>query len=126
MSKIAFATCAAHRDGFDDDRIAAPLVGAEFRVWDDESVDWDAYDRVVVRSVWDYTERVDEFLAWAESVGPERLRNSPELLRFNADKRYLTQLDAPTVPTTLLEPGDGTAGLRHRDRGQAERLRRSP
>ncbi len=105
MSKIAFVTCAAHRDGFEDDRIAAPLVGAEFRAWDDESVDWTAYDRVVVRSVWDYTGRVDEFLAWAESVGPERLRNHPALLRFNADKRYLTQLDAPTVPTALLEPG---------------------
>ena len=105
MSKIAFVTCAAHRDGFDDDRIAAPLVSAEFRVWDDQGVDWTAYDRVVVRSVWDYTGRVDEFLAWAESVGPGRLRNTPALLRFNADKRYLTQLDAPTVPTTLLEPG---------------------
>jgi len=24
-------------------------------------LDWDAYDRVILRSVWDYTFRVDEF-----------------------------------------------------------------
>lgn len=106
MPRIAFATCSAHPAGIDDDQLAARLVGAEFKVWDDAAVDWHAYGRVVVRSVWDYTTRLDAFLAWAESVGRERLRNTPELIRFNADKRYLVQLDAPTVPTTLLEPGD--------------------
>jgi hypothetical protein len=110
MPRIAFATCSAHANGFPDDRRAAELVAAEFRVWDDEAVDWQAYDRVVVRSVGDYTTRHDGFLAWAESVGPERLRNTPALIRFNSDKRYLTQLDVPTVPTTLLEPGEPMPG----------------
>jgi hypothetical protein len=106
VPRVAFATCAVLPDGIDDEQQLAELVGAEYRVWDDNSVDWDAYDRVVVRSTWDYTRRPDEFLAWADRVGAQRLRNSPELLRFNADKRYLNQLAAPTVPTTLLEPGD--------------------
>jgi hypothetical protein len=109
-SRIAFATCAAQRHGNQDDQPAAELLGAEFQVWDDPAVDWHAYERVVVRSVWDYTSRVDDFVAWADSVGHERLRNSPELIRFNSDKRYLKQLDAPTVPTTLLEPGDQMPG----------------
>ena len=106
MQRIAFATCSVFPHGIDDDQPLAELVGAEFQVWDDESVDWSAYDRVIVRSTWDYTGKLDDYLAWAESVGPERLRNTPALIRFNADKRYLTQLEAPTVPTTLLEPGD--------------------
>jgi hypothetical protein len=110
MTRVAFVTCAAHPEGIEDDQRAAELVAAEFLVWEDESVDWRAYDRVVVRSVWDYTSRVEAFLAWADAVGGERLRNTPELLRFNADKRYLTSLDAPTVPTTLLEPGDPMPG----------------
>jgi hypothetical protein len=110
VTSIAFATCSAHPAGIADDQLAAELVGAEFRVWDDESVDWNAYDLVVVRSVWDYTTKLATFLAWADAVGHERLRNTPELLRFNSDKRYLTQLDAPTVPTTLLEPGDSMPG----------------
>lgn len=105
MPRIAFATCAAHPTGTADDQRAAGIVGADFAVWDDESIDWQAYDLVIVRSVWDYTTRASEFLAWTERVGVQRLRNSPELIRFNFDKRYLTVLEAPTVPTTLLEPG---------------------
>jgi hypothetical protein len=105
-SRIAFATCSAHPRGIEDDQPPAELLAAEFQVWDDPAVDWRAYDRVVVRSVWDYTARVDDFVAWADMVGPERLRNSPDLIRFNSDKRYLKRLDAPAVPTTLLEPGD--------------------
>jgi hypothetical protein len=110
MTRIAFATCSEHPDGIADDQLAAQLVGAEFQTWDDESVDWHAFDRVVVRSVWDYTTKLEAFLAWADAVGSERLRNTPELLRFNSDKRYLTGLEAPTVPTTLLEPGDPMPG----------------
>lgn len=106
VPRIAFATCSVLPDGIKDELEVAELVGAEYRVWDDDSVDWDAYDRVVVRSTWDYTRRPEDFLAWADRVGMKRLRNSPELLRFNADKRYLKELGAPTVPTTLLEPGD--------------------
>jgi len=110
MRRIAFATCSAHPAGIEDDRQAARLLGADFRVWDDPSVDWHAYDLVVIRSVWDYTTKIDAFLAWTEAVGGERLRNRPELIRFNSDKRYLTMLDAPTVPTTLLEPGQAMPG----------------
>ena len=106
MTAVAFATCAAHPSGIPDDQPAAALVGAEFQIWDDESVDWHAYDRVVVRSVWDYTTKLDAFLEWVRAVGGGRMRNSPELIAFNADKRYLATLDAPTVPTRLLEPGD--------------------
>jgi hypothetical protein len=89
-----------------DDRRVAELAGADIRVWDDQTVDWGAYDRVVIRSTWDYTRRVSEFLEWCRSVGPERLRNIPELIAFNIDKRYLGVLNAPTAPTTFVEPGD--------------------
>jgi hypothetical protein len=89
-------------DGWEDDQPAARLLGADFKRWDDANVDWQAYDRVVLRSVWDYTHRSEEFLAWCASVGPDRLRNRPELVAFNADKRYLIELDVPAVPTALV------------------------
>lgn len=104
--KVAFATCSAMPDGWVDDHPVAALLGAEYQVWNDESVDWHAYDRVVLRSTWDYSWQVDEFLAWCEEVGPERLRNQPELVAFNADKRYLAEIAAPSVPTTFIAPGD--------------------
>ena len=112
--KIAFATCAALPDGWADDHPVAELVGADYRVWDDEAVDWAAYDRVVLRSVWDYTARVDQFVAWCTAVGPQRLRNTPELVAFNADKRYLAELSAPSVPTIFVAPGDDIPVLQGR------------
>jgi hypothetical protein len=77
-------------------------------VWDDPGVDWSRFDVVVVRSTWDYTGRRDEFVAWAEGIG-DRLVNSPEIIRWNTDKRYLAELEAaglPIVPTRFVSPGE--------------------
>ncbi len=68
--------------------------------WDDDAVDWASYDLAVVRSCWDYTWRLDEFLTWAASV--PCLRNPVEVLRWNTDKTYLRELERaglPVVPT---------------------------
>jgi hypothetical protein len=104
--RVAFATSSLIPDGWPDDAPAAALLGAEYRCWDDATVDWAAYDVVVLRSVWDYTDRLDEFLAWCRRVGAQRLRNVPDLVAFNADKRYLAELAAPTVPTAFVGRGD--------------------
>ena len=106
--RVAFATCSAMPDGYADDQPVARELGADYRIWDDPQVDWESYDRVVIRSTWDYTGRLEEFVSWVARVGAERLRNQPELVRFNVDKRYLAQLGAATVPTQLVAPG-GTA-----------------
>jgi hypothetical protein len=104
--RIAFATCAELPDGWADDHGAARLAGAEYAVWDDPGVDWEVYDRVILRSVWDYSGRIEEFLGWCAAVGPERLRNRPELVAFDADKRYLGDLGVRIAPTTFVGPGD--------------------
>jgi hypothetical protein len=109
--RVAFATCSWFPDGVEEEWPAARALGAEFRRWDDPGIDWHAYDRVVIRSTWDYTLRPREFLAWCAGVGT-RLRNSPELVAFNADKRYLEQLRCATVPTLFLPPGDPLPTLR--------------
>ena len=104
--RIAFATCPALPGGWADDREAARLAGAEFVVWDDPAVDWESFDRVILRSVWDYSSRIEEFLAWCAAVGAERLRNRPDLVAFDADKRYLGELGVRIAPTTFVAPGD--------------------
>lgn len=110
--RIAFATSRELPGGWDDDQEAARLAGAEFAIWDDPAVDWERYDRVVIRSVWDYSHRIEEFLAWCAAVGPGRLLNPPELVAFDADKRYLGELRARTAPTTFVGPGDPLPELR--------------
>lgn len=109
--RVAFATCSTLRDGTSDDRPVAEQLGADVRAWDDPAVDWDEYDRVIVRSTWDYTLRLDAFLDWCERVGPGRLRNDPALVAFATDKRYLSQLAVPTVPTAFVGPGDPLPAL---------------
>jgi hypothetical protein len=111
--RIALATCAALPEGHEDDRLLLePLRerGAEvtFEAWDDAAVDWGGFDRVVIRSTWDYTGRREEFLAWATRVG-DALRNPPEVVRWNSDKAYLAELEREgidIVPTDFVPPGE--------------------
>jgi hypothetical protein len=109
--RVAFATCSAVPDGSVDDQYVAALLDADFRVWDDPTVDWSLFDRVLVRSVWDYSNRVEEFLDWSRSVGPSRLRNPPAMVAFGADKRYLTDISAPCVPTVYLTRGQSLPSI---------------
>jgi hypothetical protein len=84
-------------------------VEATTRVWTDPTVRWDEFDLVLASGAWDNIHRPDEFLAWVERVAGETvLANSPAVLRWNLDKRYLAELSdagVATVPTAWLSPG---------------------
>ncbi|MDQ1712738.1 MAG: hypothetical protein QOE45_2188 [Frankiaceae bacterium] len=108
MPRIALATCAEFPDLYtDDDPLRAALLARGAvpvpAVWDDASVDWAAFDLVVVRSTWDYVERREAFVAWARSV--PRLANSARVVEWNTDKTYLRDLTVPVVPTTWVTSG---------------------
>jgi hypothetical protein len=110
--RVGLATCAALPELDPDDRLVLePLRarGADVAaaVWDDPTIDWSAFDLVVIRSTWDYTARRDAFLAWTASA--PRLLNPPDVVAWNTDKRYLAELEAaglPVVPTAWISPGD--------------------
>jgi glutathione synthase/RimK-type ligase-like ATP-grasp enzyme len=110
---IALATCSALPDGDEDARplieaLAARGIDAASAVWDDASIDWSAFELVVVRSAWDYAERRDAFLDWARSL--RRVLNPVPVLEWSTDKqRYLTDLEragVPVVPTVFVAPGE--------------------
>lgn len=98
---------------FDDDELLEAALSTRgaavsFDAWDDPAADWHRFDRIVIRSTWDYTRRLDEFLDWADSLG-EALHNRPSLVRWNSDKRYLGDLEAAglrVVPTAYIRRGD--------------------
>lgn len=112
MASVALATCAEVAEGDEDSpaliaALAARGVEAVPKVWDDGAAEWNDFDLVVVRSTWDYAERRDAFLGWAESLA--HVLNPPAVLRWNTDKRYLRKLgDAgvSVVPTHFLSPGE--------------------
>lgn len=92
---------------------AAAGVSAEIADWDDGSIQWGRYDVALLRSAWDYTERLDEFLGWVERTAQLTLLLNPAaVVRWNCDKHYLAQLAAarvPTVPSSFCEPGEEAA-----------------
>jgi len=112
--RIALATCRELPDWEVDDRpfhAALKGRGAELHLpaWDDPEVDWAGFDLVLIRTTWDYMERREEFVAWAERVATAtRLRNPPAVVRWNTHKAYLRELaklGAPLAPTVWLDAG---------------------
>lgn len=112
---VALVTASACRH-LDEDLVPleAALLGRRVAVavvdWDDPTADWSGFDLAVVRSTWDYVDRLEEFLAWVDHVDAlTRIANPARVLRWNTDKRYLLDLAAagvPTIPTTVLDPGE--------------------
>ena len=112
MKALALVTAIA-ATGHDED--LAPLLQAcreaglspHVVAWDDATVSWSRFDAVLLRSPWDYTERLPEFLAWCEHTArATRLLNPLAVIRWNTDKHYLADLAAagmPVVPTRFVE-----------------------
>jgi glutathione synthase/RimK-type ligase-like ATP-grasp enzyme len=94
----------------DEEALLAHLPQADVVAWEDADADWSSYAAVILRSTWNYTEHLDEFMAWLERVDSvTRLLNPLPVLHWNTDKRYLADAAAagiPTVPTVFVLPGD--------------------
>lgn len=111
--RLALVTAVA-ATGTDEDMqplLAACLqagIDTHVLAWDDATVSWSRYDLVLLRSPWDYTGRLTEFMAWCSRVEQStRLLNPLQVLRWNTDKHYLAdlaQLGVPIVPTVFVEP----------------------
>ncbi|QNN53820.1 ATP-grasp domain-containing protein [Nocardioides mesophilus] len=116
MTEVLLVTCSALPDGEVGgglllEALAARGVSARWTVWDDPAQRWDEAGVVAVRSTWDYEHRHQEFLGWADSVGPALL-NGAAAFAWNTDKSYLVQLaeaGLPVVPTVVVEDRSGLA-----------------
>lgn len=124
--KIAFLACpgtlpgspSRRVDAFEhDDQIAALRKGLSGRA-EVIDIDWrapldalTASDVALIGTAWDYTAAKDEFLARVEALEAAGVKvcNSSEVVRWNANKRYLADLaarGATTIPTLWLQtPG---------------------
>jgi len=121
IPNVALVTVRAAR-ALDEDlfplQAALQAAGAHVEVldWDDPAADWSRFDLALLRSTWDYTDRLHEFLAWSERVsGLTALHNSAATVRWNTDKHYLDELyraGVAVVPSVFIDPpGDGEQGV---------------
>ncbi|WP_191554194.1 ATP-grasp domain-containing protein [Brevundimonas aurantiaca] len=118
MTAIALVTADAC---VEDDLDMPPLLEAcriqsidvEVCAWDDPRVDWSQYGAVVLRSPWDYVDRIAQFLAWCDHVSAvSELFNPLAAVRWSLDKHYLLDLadrGIPVVPTRFIEPAHAPA-----------------
>lgn len=95
--KIVFLTC-KNLDGYvTDDALLMPYLQqqgwtVDVLPWDDDC-DWSVYRAAIVRTTWDYTERLDEFLKKISLIATQtQLVNSLETIYWNAQKKYLKDL----------------------------------
>lgn len=114
--RIAFASYVGQPQGSRDDALALTALASDAETltvpWDRPGFDWRAVDAVVLRSCWNYHLELPRFLAWISNLEALAVPvlNSPDLVRWNANKGYLRQLEAQgleVVPTHWIEPGQG-------------------
>lgn len=112
--RIALATCAKLPDWeVDDQPLFDALVerGVEIAhpAWDDPHINWANFDACLIRTTWDYAEKRDEFVHWAEEAAKvTHIFNEPKIIRWNTHKSYLRDLQklgAPIPPTIWCDHG---------------------
>jgi hypothetical protein len=114
---VAFVTYKDQPEITADDALAAEalreVAGLEVQgvSWDDPHVDWSAFTAIVLRSMWDYFHRPDEFRRWLSQIEAAQacVFNSPALARWNMEKTYMRELEAagiPAVPTFWATKGE--------------------
>jgi len=116
---VALVTYVARPEPTDDDRLLVDALsarGVSVRAipWSDPVARWGAFDTVIVRSCWDYFLRADEFHAWLDRLEADRARvqNDARILRWNAEKTYLRELETrgiPVIPTRWIGAGSATS-----------------
>ena len=110
--RVALITSEKFSDLYPDDLLLVTAleemgITAVPAVWSRADVDWSSFDALVMRSPWDYFERAAEFRRWLDEriASGVLMCNSPEILDWNFDKRYLQDLarkGVEVVPTICI------------------------
>ncbi len=89
------------------DALRAKGLTVEVTNWDNPDYNWSQTRAVVFRTIWDYFERYDEFEVWMENTRSKtQFINSFNLVKWNIDKHYLTDLEKAgiaIVPTVFVD-----------------------
>lgn len=113
MKPIAFLTMDSLDDFVSYDALVAECLQARgVKVdnvsWRSQTVTWDNYEMVIIRSPWDYQQAADDFIAVLEAIDASTavLWNPIDVVRWNIRKTYLQELHdrgITIVPTQFVQ-----------------------
>lgn len=74
---------------------------ASLEVWTDKKVNWKAFDLLLIKSPWDYFNRIEEWYAWLDEIEVLGVKvfNPVSVLRWNTDKKYLMEMASAGIYT---------------------------
>jgi glutathione synthase/RimK-type ligase-like ATP-grasp enzyme len=80
-------------------------------IWNDDTVKWENYDLVILKSPWDYFDLIEDFYAWLAKLEKLKVRllNPIEIVKWNADKHYLQEIEKAglkVTPSAFIVKGD--------------------
>lgn len=99
----------------DEDKLLSSILDSlsidyRFEIWSDESVNWQQYDMLLLKSPWDYFDYFPQFAHWCkqiQSFGIPVLNDLSTVL-WNSNKSYLLEIQQAglgVVPTNLIVSG---------------------
>lgn len=121
MTRVVFATYQQSPELTDDDQLVAAAlrergVPVHTAAWDAADVDWSSFDRVIIRSTWDYSLKREAYERWVRGFlsTSNRFWNPPAAVLANMNKRYLIEMaekGGDVIPTIYVADGKAP-GLR--------------
>ncbi len=119
IQQIAIVTCqslgsyTSNAESEDDNLfrfLEAKGLPVSWQVWDDENVDWSRFDFIIIKSPWDYFDKIDAFYTWLNHLETLNCKvlNPVKTMRWNADKLYFKDMQTEgikVVQTVWLEQG---------------------
>ena len=71
-------------------------------IWNDQQVNWEDYSLAILKSPWDYFDLIEDFYNWLDHLEAKnvKLLNPIEVVRWNANKQYLQEIEAAGLKIT--------------------------
>ncbi|QHL88843.1 hypothetical protein GU926_15975 [Nibribacter ruber] len=106
----SYGSLSSSEDSVLVDYLTSKGLDLTVEVWNDPAVNWQQYEVAILKSPWDYFNRIEEFMAWLDKIEGlgVRLLNPIDIVRWNTDKHYLLEIEKaglPVVPSALLKRG---------------------
>lgn len=112
MKSVALVTYSKEPNLFESDLVlenALKVSGLSVYAvpWDDRKIDWKKFDVLILRSCWNYHEKINDFLKWLKKLENDGIKifNPFSIVRWNYHKKYLLELEKKGVliiPTMVI------------------------